>query len=84
MEKINLTKLKPGLGVLYAIRPGNGSELFYSSQSDVTYSYSCGDKLQNDRIRNRTGMETVEVNFSKTQLHYSGCGTFTEWTTVEH
>jgi len=31
-KKLNLVRLIPGLAAFYAIRPGNGSGLFYSSQ----------------------------------------------------
>jgi len=35
-HELNQMKLKPGLGASYAIRPGNGVGLFYSSRTHTT------------------------------------------------
>jgi len=40
MQKLNPMKVKPGLTALYAIRPGNGSGLFY------TRGESMGQKIK--------------------------------------
>jgi len=57
-------KLKAGLGALYAIRPGNGSGLFYSPRgqngalftSTCTSSWFCHDK---------TTCECTQTSFAK-------------------